>query len=143
MAEENVAEAPINEDRGEFSLVLDGVTMGMRPTFEAIQSIESVAGDGLLELAREALAGNLRLARVAQIATECINAWGRENNVPDAAKANSVRVAKLIYESSGGLHEALRAVGGMLSLAVTGGFDASGNLKPATTKKTDEAPVAG
>ena len=68
------ANRPAVEERGELSLLLDGTMMVLRPTFEAIQSIEGTLGRGLVDLARDAIAGKLSLADTAQIATECIRA---------------------------------------------------------------------
>jgi len=38
----------------------------------------------------------------------------------------------------------MKTVGGVLAIAVNGGYDTEGNLKPlATTTTTDEAPAGG
>lgn len=135
---------PAIEDRGEMKLVLLGRDYVMRPTYEAVTAIEAAAGRGLVDLARDAVAGKMTLAETAQIATECIRAFGREEGDKDAAGATAPRIARLILDSAEGLFGALSQVSALLSLAATGGFDASGNLKAVTTKTmtTEEAPVA-
>lgn len=132
------------EDRGEFSLVLASATMGLRPSYEAIDAIEKTLGCGAIDIARKALAGTLSMGETAQVACECVRAWGREVDDKGASGSNAVRIGHLIYDSPGGLHDALKTIAAMLSLVVTGGYTASGELKPATTKTTTEkAPVAG
>lgn len=135
---------PAIEDRGEMKLVLLGRDYVMRPTYEAVTAIEAAAGRGLVDLARDAVAGKMTLAETAQIATECIRAFGREEGDKDAAGATAPRIARLILDSTEGLFGALSQVSALLSLAATGGFDASGNLKAVTTMTmtTEEAPVA-
>lgn len=131
-------------DRGEFSLVLAGTAMGLRPSYEAVDAIEKALGRGAVDIARQALAAKLSMGEVAQIATECIRAWGRDADDKGAAGSNAVRVGQLIYDSPEGLHGALQTIAAMLSLVVTGGYTASGELKPSTTKTTTEkAPVDG
>lgn len=143
MRKKPVARATV-EDRGEFGLTLAGVTMGLRPSYEAIDAVEKALGRGVLDVTRDALAGRLSMGQTAQVACECIRAWGREANDKGAAGSNAVRIGQLIYDSEGGLHVAQQTVAAMLSLVVTGGYSASGELKPATTKTTTEkAPVAG
>ncbi|MDO7843455.1 hypothetical protein [Sphingomonas immobilis] len=136
--------APIVEDRGEFSLVLDGATYGLRPSYEAIEAVEAATGQGLIDLARAGLAAKLSLAVTSQVATEFIRAWGRANGDKGASGANAPRIAKLILNSDGGFHAALQTLSGVLSLAVTGGFDAEGEMKPSTTPNpAKEARVDG
>ncbi len=135
---------PAVEDRGELTLSLAGVEMGLRPSYEAIDAMEKALGRGLVDIARAALGGTLTLGETAQVATEAIRAWGRDADSKDAAGATPVRIGRLILDSDEGFHGNLKLVAAMLSLAVTGGYDSSGNLKPVTkTKTTDEAPVAG
>lgn len=133
---------PANEERGELSLILAGVPMVLRPTFEALNQIEVVTNRGLVELARDGIAGRLKLGEVAQVTTECVRAWGREVNDTGAAGANAVRIGKLIIDSPGGLHAAMKTVAAMLSLAITGGYTSEGEVKLSTTTMTTEpAPV--
>jgi len=133
-----------NEDRGELSLILDGATMVLRPTFEALTEIEQTLDRGLVDLARDALAAKLKLAETAQIVTACVRASGKETGDKGAAGANAARIARLIVDSDGGLHNALKTVGGLLSLAVTGGYTSAGELKPSMMTTTPaKAPVDG
>lgn len=140
------AEAPMrpaNEERGEIALTLDGAQFVLRPTFEAISAFELATGKGLLQLAQESLRGSLYLSEVAQIATECIRAWGRATGQKSAQGVNAARVAELILEAEGGFVDAVKTISAMLSLASTGGYTAQGEVKATgTTTKTSGAPVA-
>ena len=134
-----------NEDRGEISLLLAGTVMGLRPSYEAIAATEAALGRGLVDVARDAIAGKLKLAETAQVVTECVRAWGREVESRDAAGAQPARIGKLILGAPGGFLEVQRVLAGMLSMAVTGGYDAEGNVVPAAAETTTsaEAPAAG
>jgi hypothetical protein len=133
-----------NEDRGELAVILDGTTMVLRPTFEALSEIEQTLDRGLVDLARDALGAKLKLADTAQIVTVCVRAWGKETENKGAAGANAQRIARLIVDSDGGLYTVLQTIAKMLSIAVTGGYNSSGELKPSTTMTTTEkAPVDG
>jgi hypothetical protein len=133
-----------NEDRGELAVILDGTTMVLRPTFEALSEIEQTLDRGLVDLARDALGAKLKLADTAQIVTVCVRAWGKETENKGAAGANAQRIARLIVDSDGGLYTVLQTVAKMLSIAVTGGYNSAGELKPSMTMTTTEkAPVDG
>lgn len=121
------------------SIVLGGMEMVLRPTFEAIEAIELKTGKGLLQLARESLAASLTVSECAQISTECVRAWGREVDDENAAGANAKKIAALIIESDGGINAVMGKLAGVLSLASTGGYNAKGELKAAPAKKTDTA----
>jgi len=129
---------PASEERGEIALELDGMTLVMRPTFEAIDAFERSTGKGLLQLAREGLAQTLTLSETAQIAGECIRAWGRAVNDENAKGSNTKRIANLMLEAEGGYRVTLAIVAGMLSLAATGGYTAKGELKPAAAAKAGQ-----
>jgi hypothetical protein len=123
-------------ERGELSLTLDGVDMIMRPTYEAIEAFEAATDKGILQLAHESLNRKLKLGEIAQIACECIRAWGREVENKDAAGANPKRIGNLILDAPGGVLEAAKTVGAMLSLASTGNYTAMGEVKAGTTMTT-------
>lgn len=150
MAKRNAATAPPKGDatirphvaeRGEIALNLGDQELILRPTYEAIEGFEAITGKGMLQLTRAALDGALTLGETAQIATECVKAWGRATEKASAVGVNAPRIASLILESPGGFNEALRTVAGMLSLASTGGYTASGNLKAGTATTTSAAPA--
>lgn len=128
-----VAERAANLERGEISLVLDGAPFVLRPSFEAIEAFESATGKGLIEIARQAIDGSLRLGETAQIVTECVQAWGRATGNTGARGVNAVRIGELIIESEGGVAHVLRTVAGVLSMAATGGYTAQGEVKAGTT----------
>lgn len=141
MAKAEDTARPASEERGEVSLVLDGATMALRPTYEAIVAFEASTGKGLLELARAAIEGKMPLADLSQVVTECVRAWGRATEQPSIAASNAVRIGQLIAEADGGMARVLGIVSGVLSMAVTGNFTASGEVKAGTTTTTSEVPA--
>lgn len=128
-----------NETRGEVTVQLGGETFGLRPSWEAIQTFEAATGKGVLQLAREADAAALTSSEVAQITCACMRAWGVENGVEGAARANPRKVAQLIQEAEGGFVVALGTIRAVLIAAATGGYTASGEVKAATTKTATPA----
>lgn len=139
-APDQPAVRPHVAERGEIALNLGDQELILRPTFEAIEGFEAVTGKGLLQLTRAALEGTMSLGETAQIAAECVKAWGRATEKASAVGVNAPRIASLILESPGGYREALVTVAGMLSLASTGGYTAQGELKAGTTM-TSGAPA--
>lgn len=120
-----------NETRGEIALDLCGTEYVLRPSYEAIQAIEKKLGRGLLALARAGGEGDLTLGETAIIATECIKAYGRAVDNKMLAASSPERIAELIYETPDGQAGVMGRLSMMLGLAVTGGYDKSGELKPA------------
>lgn len=133
---------PANPERGEITLILDGSEFVLRPTHEAIEAFETATGKGLLQLAREALNGQLRLAEVAQVTAECIRAWGRATNDRVAQAVGTMRIGELLLEADGGFVNALKTVSVMLSLATTGGYTAQGEVKAGTTTTSAAVPAS-
>jgi hypothetical protein len=135
---------PANGKRGEITLLLEGEEYVLRPTWEAIEAFEGLTDKGLFELARDAIAGKLRVSQAAQIATECIRAWGRATGSAAAQGVNVRRVGELLMESEGGFVAVQRTLAVMLGLAVTGEYTSSGEVKATgTLTTTTETPVAG
>ncbi|GEM_PF-2574644 len=130
-------------DRGELMLVLQGESYGLRPSYDAIELIETILGRGLVDVAGDTIASRLKLGELAQVVTECIKAWGRANGRPETSGFNAKRIARLILDSDGGLLAVQKRIAAMLTLAVTGGYDSEGNPKPAATTTSEEAPAAG
>lgn len=122
-----------NPERGEFALILEDERFVLRPSFEAIVAFEQETGKGLLDLTRSAIGGTATLSEIAIIATHCIRAWGRENDLTSAAGVNAQRVGRLIMESEQGLTGATVMIGTLLALAVNGGLTAAGEVKAAST----------
>lgn len=125
------AERPPVSERGEFVLALGGEDLVLRPSYEAIEGFEAATGKGLLLLAREALTAKTTVGEAAQIACECVRAWGRETGSTSASAAQAKKIARMILDGPG-FHTALETIAAMLSLATTGGYDSSGKLKPVT-----------
>lgn len=121
-----------NAVRGEATIDLDGETFGLRPSYEAIVALEASTGKGLLQLARESVAGMLTSGEVAQVACEFMRAWGRENDNEGAAKSNPRKVGMLVQDN-GGVAAAMGKVSAVLTMAATGGYTASGEVKAAKT----------
>src|SRR3546814_14163501 len=94
-------------------------------------------------LARDSLNGALTLAETAQIACECIRAWGRANDDRGSAGANTQRIAELILESDGGLGTPLSTIPATPALAVNGTYPAQGEVNPVPTNTPARAHVAG
>lgn len=130
-----------SEERGELALTLEGAEYVLRPSYEAIDAFEGKTGKGLLELAQLALSGKLRAGELAQVAAECIRAWGRATDQASMAAVNARRIAELIVESEGGMAGAMGILSAMLSMAATGGYTAQGEMKAGATKTTAEAPA--
>lgn len=120
-----------NETRGEIALDLDGTEYVLRPSYEAIQAIEKKLGRGLLALARTAADGDLTLNETATVAAECIKAHGRAIDDRMLAASTPERIAEMIYETPNGQAGVMGRLAVMLGLAVTGGYDKVGELKPA------------
>jgi hypothetical protein len=133
---------PHVDERGEIALTLGDMTLVMRPSYEAIIGFEAATGRGSYELSQSALAGRLTLAEMAQVACECIRAWGRATGDTSAKGSNPKKIAELIIESEGGIRDAMSTIAGMLVLTVTGRYTSKGELKP-TTMTTEPAPVVG
>lgn len=136
------SDASANAERGEMELVLGGQAFVLRPSFEAISAFEQATGKGLIDLTEAALARRLTLSEAAQIASECIRAWGRAVENVSARGVSTARVAELMLEAEGGFQVALTTVAGMLALASTGGFTAKGEAKAVGTTKTPDAVPA-
>lgn len=132
-----------NETRGEITLDLGGETFGLRPSYEAIDNFERVTGKGLIQLTRDALSATLSSGEVAHIVCECMKAWGTEHGNDGAKGANAKKVAKLVLEADGGVTSVMLVLAQLLSMASTGGYTASGEVKPAVTTKSPETPAAG
>lgn len=120
-----------NETRGEISLDLCGTEYVLRPSYEAIQAIEQKLGRGLLALARVGGEGNLTLHETAVIACECIRAYGRAIDDKMLSASSSERIAELIYETEHGQAGVMGRLAMLMGLAATGGYDKSGELRPA------------
>lgn len=137
-----------NEARGEFEVTLEGVTYGMRPSFEAIDAFERATGKGLLVLAAGAADQTLTTAETAAIVTECVKAWGRSlaaTEPPELRAAtgfNAPRVRELLADS--GFLVVMMRLKLMLWLAATGGLTSAGEMKamPTTTETETPAPVS-
>lgn len=121
-------------------LLLEGVEYGLRPSWEAVQAIENKLGRGLVELGRDATMGRLTTGDAAVVIGELIRAWGRATEQKQVAAFKDTRIGELLFEAGPGFGYVgvMRAVGGVLSLAATGGYTAQGEMKaPAEMKMAD------
>lgn len=122
-----------NKTRGEVSLELEGAEYVLRPSYEAISAFETQTNRSLIDLARAAGDGELKLSESAVIVTECIKAHGRAIDDKAMAAFNAARVGELILQADGGLLIAMKRLELLLFMAATGGYTGSGEVK-ATTK---------
>ncbi len=122
-----------NKTRGEVSLELEGAEYVLRPSYEAISAFETQTNRSLIDLARAAGDGELKLSESAIIVTECIKAHGRAIDDKAMAAFNAARVGELILQADGGLLIAMKRLELLLFMAATGGYTGSGEVK-ATTK---------
>lgn len=122
-----------NKTRGEVSLELEGQEYVLRPSYEAISAFEAQTDRSLIDLARAAGDGELKLSESAIIVTECIKAHGRATDDKALAAFNAARVGELILQADGGLLIAMKRLELLLFMAATGGYTGSGEVK-ATTK---------
>jgi hypothetical protein len=126
------------ETRGEISIKL-GRSYVLRPSWEAVERIEAQTGKSLLELCDAASGCRLRHQHAAIIITECVKAQGRALEDPMMSAVTAERIAELVHDR--GLLNVLQPLAKLLLLAVTGGYDSSGNPKAAVTTN-DPQPVA-
>ncbi len=91
-----------NALRGEVALVLDGVTLCLRPSFAALVAAEDELGS-LFALVERAAGGDLRLAEMAALAWHCAVEPGMERAEFEAA------LARLGLERLAGAYRALLA----------------------------------
>jgi hypothetical protein len=135
---------PASAERGEATLNLDGQDIGLRPSFAAIEEIEATLDRGLVDITRSAIDAKMKLGETAQVACSLIREFGRATDDKGLAGVNAKRIGRLILDAEGGLLVVQKILAGVLSMAVTGGYDSEGNLKPtAMTKTTEEAPAVG
>ncbi|MFN3424893.1 MAG: GTA-gp10 family protein [Novosphingobium meiothermophilum] len=123
-----------NEVRGEIALDLGGREFVLRPTYQAIQAIESKTGKGILALARGTT--ELTVLDAAIIAAECIKAHGKHIGDEMMASYTPVKLGEMIFETEGGVGACLGRLSVLLMLAATGGYTASGELKAAKDQAT-------
>lgn len=90
---------------------------------------------GVIALAREAMNGEMSAGTLAQIVTETMRAAGRASGDQTLAASQTGTVAELIMEAEGGIVTAMTTVSALLSLAATGGYTASGEVR-ATAMET-------
>ncbi|HEY1605623.1 MAG TPA: GTA-gp10 family protein [Allosphingosinicella sp.] len=142
-------EAPTLDDldtSGQITLPLGGEDYVMRPSWEAIQSIERQLRP-LFDLAGAANLGKLTIEEMAVIAAAMMRAHGKA--APEDANARTYnnadvgRLAELIYEA--GAPRVCARLSIVLIGALTGGYTAAGERKPATetTGTAGKTPAAG
>lgn len=122
-----------NEERGEISLELEaGVEYVLRPTFTAIQAMETQTGKSLFELAAAADGQALSNKQASIIVLECIKAWAATANGTSpphqaaASQAKLEKIGKLIYEMRGGLVLCQAVLRTLLIGAGTGNYTSDG-----------------
>lgn len=127
--------ATANKTRGEMVLTLEGVDYVLRPTHEALLTIQDQTDKPARRLAEAALSGDLTTKEAAVIATEFMRAQGHAIGDQAMVQFNANRVHTLLMEMEGGFIGAMRLLSPLLALAVSGGYTAQGELKAPVTKK--------
>jgi hypothetical protein len=122
---------PVVDHRGRMLVPLGDADYVLRPSFEAIEAIEQTLGRSLVQLASQAYNGGLSCADLAIIVAECMRAEGRASSDagPSYRDAKAEKIARLIYEAGQPSITARIAI--LLTEAVTGGYTAAGEPKPA------------
>ena len=129
-----------NAVRGEFELVLGGITYAIRLSYAAIVAAEKACGRSIVELAIAASRNALSVSELAAVATEGIRAHGRETGDGGSLYAQVERIGELIVEE--GIHLAMKTLGDALAEAVTGGVVAATGKPKATATTPGEATPA-
>ncbi len=122
-----VEQPTANAARGEHELVLQDVTYRLRPSREALKTIESKTGVSVLILARRGDIGDLTLMQLGVIAAALIRAGADDEAT---RHVNAERLEELIVEES--MVRVAARLTFCLADACTGGRDASGNARAAT-----------
>jgi hypothetical protein len=125
-----------NATRGEVSLTLDGTDYVLRPSFDAICAFEAETGHSAIDLTLMASSGKLHTMHAATIVAECIKAQGRAVNDQAMTAVNAKRIGELIHEAEGGQMIVFKRLELLLTLAVTGGYTATGEIKAAAMTAT-------
>lgn len=126
-----------NAERGEIDIVLGKKRRVLRPSYDAILTIETLTGRSLRELAQMANAMTMPLATMAVVVAELIRAGAADDDI--GGKQGDAEVwGKLIYEA--GMPAIAARLTVLLTAALTGGATITGELKPvAMTKGTATA----
>jgi hypothetical protein len=118
------------DTRGQITVPLDADYV-LRPSYEAISSIERQLGLSLHVLADLATTSRLNLEQMGVIVAEMMHAFGKAS--PEDAMVSTYRgctpekVSELIFEASPA--KVMARIVPLLIGALTGGYDASGELK--------------
>lgn len=140
--------------RGEVSLYLDGQRFVLRPSYQAVRTLEGKTKMSVVELFTSAADGSMVSDHLAMVVADFIRAWGASLIVDDATPpldramvttargVSAERIGELIYET--GTMEIMAKAAIALGMAANGGCLASGEPKPATgTMMMAETPDAG
>ncbi|PTD19900.1 GTA-gp10 family protein [Sphingomonas fennica] len=121
-----------NAERGEIDIVLGKKRRVLRPSYEAVMTIETLTGRSLRELAQMANAMTMPIATMAVVVAELIRAGAADDDI--GGKQGEPEVwGKLIYEA--GMPAIAARLTVVLTAALTGGATISGELKPVATTK--------
>lgn len=121
--------------RGEITIELEGQEYILRPSFEAIESIEEATGQTLFDLAGDATQGKLSFKVMGIIVAAMMRAYGKSHPEDPLfttyRSSKPERLSELIYEFGGPRVTARITV--LLVGALTGGYTASGEAKAVET----------
>lgn len=116
----SVHDRPVNEDRGEVEVVLDGIKFIMTPTPWASRAIEQAVPWSLSRMLTYAAQGDLKLEELAVVVAEGLRATGEDGATHD-------KVVELVWKT--GAREVVAPVAVYLHNCLTGG-------RPPAKKKT-------
>jgi hypothetical protein len=115
---------PANSHRGEIAITLSGRTYVMRPSFEAIERIDSECGS-ILQLAQKGV--RMSASDIALVVCEGIRAHGRHVGDTIVQSYDRRRVGRLIMAEGLATEAVMVPVGQFLAAALTGGAVDEGN----------------
>jgi hypothetical protein len=121
---------PQVDTRGQITVPLGDADYLLRPSREALSAIEKKLGRSLLVIAGQAVNGSLSVEDMAIICVEMMKAQGKADpkSGPSYSGAKVEKIADLIFEQGTPSITARLVV--LLMGAVTGGYTASGEVKP-------------
>lgn len=124
-----------NEERGEVEITLGGTVYVMRPSYQAMISIERLTGRTMVALAvsvGEGRFGSLTLDECAHIVTQGIHAAGRDRGDKVVQAYKTEKIGEMIYDD--GIVESLPVIENFLINALSGG------TKKKAKKSEEESP---
>lgn len=125
-----------NSERGEVFVALGKKERVLRPSFEAIVTIEKQTGRSLRELAAMANSMTMPIELMSIVVAELVRAGAAKDDV-GAQMGEAEGWGKMIYAA--GIPSVAARLTIVLTAALTGGATVEGELKPVATTETTSA----